>query len=435
MVIGKFALVALVFEVAFGAERPSEDEFNLFCRIFAETNDMMLEPDYVYDEGKDKEIVKEMEVLYNATTGNMDDFGKMLWKTKEFLKEHPPPTNPKNRRETHREIQDLIDKGEKIIQDNRDLASHINQKVEKAKLSVAKGIYGNHVTVVQKEDGNLTKILSNTSGIFNSNTSAKDSCGNESAGAGKTLLNDFFCVCVGEGDHESAGPCHSDLVPPRGDNTHCCKEDCDKECCEDSECCKCAWTQMKYSSENNPVNLTESLEKIEEVCRDLLGEKKETKKIPALLEEYVGMIGHGGAKERQNKTHMFGQSGWGAEDTTIEDKLKECTGSGDVGNGDWKNNNKICVDYTKNYNEGTRTYDIPWHTKFREASEKMDQAKQLKDQILKNRANLLLLKSQAWVAYNREKDDETANLDDMNVSQLFDGSMLRFPSPYLFLTL
>ncbi|CCD13003.1 hypothetical protein, unlikely [Trypanosoma congolense IL3000] len=50
----------------------------------------------------------------------------------------------------------------------------------------------------------------------------------------------------------------------------------------------------------------------------------------------------------------------------------------------------------------------------------MDEAKMIKDKILKNQAEILLRKSKAWIAYSRDNADETSNIDDMNVSHFFD---------------
>ena len=84
--IMKFALVALVLCAGVRSQHPSENEFNLFCGILEETERMVTDvTDYTNDENKDREIVREMEALCNATTYDVDDFRKMLWVTKEFL--------------------------------------------------------------------------------------------------------------------------------------------------------------------------------------------------------------------------------------------------------------------------------------------------------------------------------------------------------------
>ncbi|CCD12193.1 Variant surface glycoprotein, partial [Trypanosoma congolense IL3000] len=210
MLIMKFSLVALVFCVDFGFTQPSAAEFNLFCRIWTEANDMMLEPDYVYDENVDKEIVKQMWVLFNATTDNMDDFRKTTWETKDFFQEHPPPTHSENRKRAHREIGHLIKEGEKQIEENRQLAKQVNDKIEAAKLSAAQGFYGEHVRRIPKNDRNLTEILNDTESIFNHHERSRESCGGKNKSTGKTLLNDFFCVCVGAGVDDSDGPCSPD---------------------------------------------------------------------------------------------------------------------------------------------------------------------------------------------------------------------------------
>ncbi|CCD15517.1 Variant surface glycoprotein [Trypanosoma congolense IL3000] len=419
IMIKTFLLVALVFCVGLGSGQPSAAEFNLFCRILAKADDMMYGPGYVYDENADKETIKEMTVLYNATTANMKDFGNSLWDTKEFLKEHPPPMNPKNREDAHREIDKLIKEGERKIEENKKIAEKVNEKIKEAQLSVARGIFGEHVNEVPKNDGNLTKILNNTESIFNDNDSPSRSCGN-SIGAGKTLLNDFFCVCVGDGDTNSEGPCSPHILPSKSGGGNG------------------GWKAMKYQTASKPaLEFNQSFKAIEEVCNEeLMAETKQTKDINGLLAEYVGLIGEGAAKKEGNGKKIFGHSR-----RKEQNKVTKCDGSQGDGNGDGNNgaretaNANICVDYSNHF-KGDK-YDIPWHKKFKNYTTLMKSAKDLEDQILKNRADLLLLKSQAWVAYSREKDDETSNLDDMNVSHLFDTTQLppSIPLPYLLLFL
>ncbi|CCD12851.1 Variant surface glycoprotein [Trypanosoma congolense IL3000] len=450
MMLSKFLLVALLFCIGtLGSDHPSAAEFNLFCRILKETDEMLLVPDYIYDEDKDKEVVKEMQFLYNATTDNMKNFGNTMWKMKDFLKEHPPPTQPRNRQDSHNQIGQLIQDGEKKIIESWGLAKKVNEKIYEAKLLVLQGIYGENVTVVPKEDGNLTDIISKNGSIFNDETNVTASCGNGKK-TGKTLINDFFCVCVGTGIHESGSPCHGNLIPPNKDrdcckNKKCCNDGCkcckngccaNNKCCGTNNCCCCGcnWTQMKYGTSSSLLALTESFEKIKAVCQDLLDDEDDTKKIIVLLKEYLGMIGKGGAKQKQNKTYMFGQSAWGAEDSHEKVNFSDCTGggnNGDKANGNWKNNNHMCVDYKNNFKNESNTYDIPWHNKFKNYTILLNDAKQIEDKILKNRAALHLLKTKAWAAYTREKDDETSNLDDMNISNLLDGTQL---PPFFFLS-
>ncbi|CCD17743.1 Variant surface glycoprotein [Trypanosoma congolense IL3000] len=452
MVIGKFLLVALLFCIgASGSDHPSEEEFKLFCRILAETNDMLLEPDYVYDEDKDRNILREMQVLYNATTENMNEFRKTLWVTKDFFEAHPPPTDAGNRKNAHSEIGNLIDKGENIIQDSRKIAEEVNEKIKEAKLSVAKGLYGENVKEVPKIGENWTAAQSDAESIFVDKESAAQSCGNETAAAGKTLFNDFFCVCVGEEDLKAHAPCSAAFLSPESGNNNCCNKECCKSkpcygddycrtenCCAKKDCCKCcgSWTQLRHEKwQNPPLSVAESIEKIMDECDRNKEENLMKNGLPALLKDFEEMIGKGEAKKDGNK--IFGHSGRKKGNNGKSNEVTKCDGKKGVGTGNKDSNENLCVDYTKHI-KGDKTYDIPWHKKFKEATEKMKEVKKIEERILKNRAALLLLKSQAWIAYSREKDDETSNLDDMNVSNLFDGARLPFSFsslPYLFLYL
>ncbi|CCD15516.1 Variant surface glycoprotein [Trypanosoma congolense IL3000] len=413
-VLGKFFLVALVFCVGALSQRPSSAEFNLFCRILAKANDLMYGPDYVYNENVDKEIIKEMTVLYNATTDNMKEFRKTLWATKDFFEAHPPPMDAKNRQEAHREIGKLIDKGEKKIEENKKIGLEVNKKMHDAKVSVAQGIFGDKVTEVPQDEKNLTGFLGDTGDIFNDKSDVKKSCGNGETKAGKTLINDLFCVCVGEGG-DSEGPCHTEIWPPR--SWYGCNGNC-------------KWTLIKFGPDDNSnppkliKSLSESFKKIEHVCREeMMQNSVKSKDMAGLLDEYVGMIWNGTTKDAKEKK-IFGHS-----ERKKKDEVTQCDGTkgSNNGNKEEKNNNHICVDYTKN-KEGDK-YEIPWHNKFKNYTTLLKDAKQLENQILKNRADLLLLKTEAWAAYNRESDDETSNLDDMNVSNLLDGVQL--PSFFL----
>ncbi|CCD17744.1 Variant surface glycoprotein [Trypanosoma congolense IL3000] len=420
----KFALVVLVScaGVVCG-QHPSAAEFNLFCRILAEANNMMYGPDYIYDENADREIVKEMTVLYNATTDNMNEFRKTLWVTKDFFEAHPPPTQSENRKKAHREIRNLIKDGEEKIQENKKIALEVNEEINKAKLSVAHGLYGDHVTVLPKDYANITKILNNTKSIFNSDSNVKEGCGSgEKNKAGKTLINDLFCVCAGEG-MEAERPCHPKIWPPKSWSSNNGNG---------------KWTLIKFSTENPPQlvqSFSESFQKIEHVCRgEMMKKSVKTKNMPALLQEYVGMImGWDSWQSQCQKEKIFGHS-----ERKKKEQVTKCTGEAGshAYDGPEKKNENICVDYSNHFNNGK--YEIPWHEKFKNYTTLMKSAKDLEEKILKNRAALLILKSQAWVAYCREKDDETSNLDDMNVSHLFDATQLppSFPSfafPFLFL--
>ncbi|CCD17654.1 hypothetical protein, unlikely [Trypanosoma congolense IL3000] len=146
--------------------------------------------------------------------------------------------------------------------------------------------------------------------------------------------------------------------------------------------------------------------------------------MPALLEEYVEMI-----RKVDKDKRIFGHSGRGKKE-----EVTTCTGEqGKHGSDKEKNNEKICVDYGQNFKNGQ--YEIPWHNKFKEASERMNEAKKLEDKILQNHAEIVLLQSRAWIAYTLEKEDQTANLDDMNVSHLFDGAKLTHEIPLSFIFL
>ncbi|CCD13215.1 Variant surface glycoprotein [Trypanosoma congolense IL3000] len=363
-----------------------------------------------------------MEVLFNATTDNMDNFRGTLWDAKDFFEAHPPPTDPKNRREAHREIGQLIARGEKEIQDNRGIAVKVNEKIEAARLSVLQGLYGDGVKEVPKDEENLTKILENSSSIFKSVTSANESCGNERE-TGKTLFNDLFCLCVGDGDQSKNphSPCSANFVSPQNGNGYN----------------KGKWTQMKPGSSSQPaLPVAKSIEKIMEECKKNKEENSMKKGMSELLKDFEEMIGKGDDQVKTDKSKkIFGHSGRGKG----KGEVKECdgtVGSNNQGeNSEKYNEKKICVDYSKHLKDNK--YDIPWHNKFKNYTTIMKEAKSLEEKILKNRADLLLLKSQAWVAYSREKDDETSNLDDMNVSNLFDGARVppSFPFPSLLLFL
>ncbi|CCD14124.1 Variant surface glycoprotein [Trypanosoma congolense IL3000] len=195
----KFELVGLVFCAGIVCgQHPSAAEFNLFCRILMEANNMMYGPDYVYDENTDREAIKEMTVLYNATTDDVNEFRKTLWDTKDFFEEHPPPTDAKNRQAAHREIEQLIKEGQEKVEENKKIALEVNEEINEAKLSVAKGISVDELKELPKQNGNLKKILKKPESIFNDHNSATTSCwGNEKDTAGKTLLNDFFASACG----------------------------------------------------------------------------------------------------------------------------------------------------------------------------------------------------------------------------------------------
>ncbi|CCD13339.1 Variant surface glycoprotein [Trypanosoma congolense IL3000] len=413
MVIRKFLLVTWLLCVGAGRQCPSSAEFNLFCKLLREANYVMHGPVYVYDEDKDKETLKVMQVLHNATTKNMKEFQKTLWDMKDIFQEHSLPTRPENWEKTHNEIGQLIMEGEKEVDKNRNLAKQVNEKIEAAKLLLAQGIYGDHVMELPKNDGNYMKVLENTSSIFNDENSASKSCGNTQEKAGKTLINDLFCVCVGDAD-DAQGPCHPNIWPPKswgytGSTGN--------------------WTQIKYGPDYPTLipSFNESLHIMEQVCWENMTENNvKSENITALLEQYVSLIGKGNGGVKQNK-NIFGHS----TRSKNRGQVKECDGQ----QGNWhhngpeKKNDKTCVDYTHNL-QGKK-YDIPWHNKFREAAEKMKEAKTIKVRILKKRAALLLLKTKVWAAYNREKDDETSNLDDVNLSNLLDGTQLPSFSPLL----
>ncbi|CCD15458.1 Variant surface glycoprotein [Trypanosoma congolense IL3000] len=413
--IRKVTVVWFVYCICMCSGQPSRDEFNLFCRILEKADSIVTEvQDYVYDEWQDRKAVWEMKRLYNATTGNMNQLRRTLWDMRDFLQQNPPPIQSRNRQKAHGTVLKLIAEADKIVRENRDAAERVNKKIEEAKLSVLQGLYGENVKGIPVTDGNFTAIQSEEWSIFNNASTASGSCGNNSA-TGKTLFNDIFCVCVGEGG-DADGPCSPYILPPKNGGG------------------SGKWTQIKYTSSNSKaLSLSESITKIEEACKKHLEENivDRPKGMKALLKEFADLIGVGEAKEN-NSRHIFGHRRRSNKDGNKVTSCDGTTGNQNSGGTKEKKNEKFCIDYKNNFESERNTYSIPWHNKFQAYFTKMHEAKSLEEKILQNRAEILILKAKAWAAYGQEKEDETANLDDISVTVEYETTH-NFPLLY-FLT-
>ncbi|CCD16739.1 Variant surface glycoprotein [Trypanosoma congolense IL3000] len=427
-VIGAFLLyTAVVLHGMAQLQSHNKEEFRVMCKLLS-LHEKGIPPPQFENVEKENEIIEEMEFLERATGPDVTNFEGGIWKMKKFLKEHPPPEGEEARKVANEEIRQLLQKAEDVKKRSDQNRKSAIGPWESAQLKVLQAVYGEQANNLTKYLDTHVNFTSNTEKIFESNTTANYSCGgggdgdgtepNKGKAVGKTLINDIFCLCVGECNW--GNPCHDDIGSPNK-ATH--RKRRQFNCSADTN--KGGWTQIKYKAgSKTALSFTESWEAIKKSCDDVLKLEKFDIEINATLTEFDKLL-HGDNQSDRNRVIL----GYKFNHTEISYK---CIGNA-ARLGGWEQSlgyqppseHQTCVDYTHTIKEKE---DIPWRRKIKEAMNYTTEMEYIVAEEQTYLAELIKLKNSAWVAYNKEKDEEFYEIEnyDYNKEEFAD-----FPKTHL----
>nr|CAQ57340.1 expression site-associated gene 2 (ESAG2) protein [Trypanosoma brucei brucei]CAQ57355.1 expression site-associated gene 2 (ESAG2) protein [Trypanosoma brucei brucei] len=159
-------------------------DFDVLCKIYRITQAELPQPSFKNRE-KEGEIMSKLEEMVREVeaAGGTQDLN-----------------HSSNRTTAYQEIKKLFEKAKKLkeeIEVNRTKALNASRS---AKDNMLRAVYGEAVDVARNENKTLEKAMrGNKALLFNSVDHANMSCGSYGDKlVGKTLINDFFCLCVGE---------------------------------------------------------------------------------------------------------------------------------------------------------------------------------------------------------------------------------------------
>ncbi|CBH09914.1 expression site-associated gene (ESAG) protein,putative [Trypanosoma brucei gambiense DAL972] len=159
-------------------------EFETLCRIYRITQAEAPQPSFENRE-KEGEIMNKLEEMVKQTAG---------------AGVNNSSSKSGNSTTAYQEIRKLLEKAKKLkeeIEANRTKALYASRSAED---NMLRAVYGDAVDVARNENKTLEQAMrGNKSLLFNNVDNAGTSCGSYGEKfVGKTLINDFFCLCVGE---------------------------------------------------------------------------------------------------------------------------------------------------------------------------------------------------------------------------------------------
>ncbi|SCU69681.1 expression site-associated gene 2 (ESAG2) protein, putative [Trypanosoma equiperdum] len=301
-------------------------EFEILCKIYRITQAKVPRPEFRNRE-KEDEIMKRFEVMVSEARASGKETS-VSQKAREGIEK------------LYKRAKTV--KGE--IDRNRRRAMRESSKAEE---SMMKAVYGDLVDEAYKTNRPIDDIMeTNKSLLFNSNESALESCGSNGNETGKTLVNDFFCVCVGEAKDEAnsssyyynghSSPCRTYLRRPEKNKWTGMSNECAlaEEKCEvnSSMTLKDAWQVVKRGCVYRHI-----------ACNSKL--------LKAALEEFDKFV-----NMKQDKFQVEGVFGH-VNDTSKETFL--CDGH---------RPGTTCVNYKHTLSRG----GIPWHNRLTNATKNME---------------------------------------------------------------
>ncbi|CCD16984.1 unnamed protein product [Trypanosoma congolense IL3000] len=248
-----------------------------------------------------------------------------------------------------------------------------------ARNNLVHAIYGVQVGELPEEK-DISDVLQNVSkaSIFNrwggnkkinvhDDVPEESTCGATTGeGAGFTLINDFYCLCVGK--YNAKAVCHSKI---RGPCCCCCDGKCSKNCkcakpCDCNGKCDCGakckdceyhdkWMYLFDVDKSKIVDLHEGWPRIRKACQEVFKENVTTtaESVQEVLDEFNKLLGNNTKKieagsDAENESRRLVVLGYVKK---MDSKYDSCTGNGD--------NDAVCVDYWTVLNN---RHGIVWHT-------------------------------------------------------------------------
>nr|CCC93345.1 unnamed protein product [Trypanosoma congolense IL3000] len=412
-VIGAFLLhTAVVLHGVAQLQSHNKEEFRVMCKLLS-LHEKGIPPPQFENVEKENEIIEEMEFLERATGPDVSNFESSVWKMKKFLKEHPPPEGEEARKVANEKIRQLLQKAEDVRKRSNQNRESAITPWEMAQLKVLQAVYGDHIKNLTKYLDTHVNFTSNTGDIFDSSEGANYSCGADvtepknGKTVGKTLINDIFCLCVGECNW--GNPCHDDIGSP---NKASYKRKKWFSC--DTDANKGEWTKIKYKTgSKTALSFSESWEAIKKSCDDVLRLEKFDIEINATLTEFDKLL-HGDNQSNSGRMIL----GYKFNHTEISYK---CIGNA-TQLGKWNSSlgyqppseHQTCVDYTHTLKTKK---DIPWRSKIKEAMNYTTEMEYIVAEEQTFLAELIKLKNNVWMAYNKEKDEEFYEIENYNYNK------------------
>ncbi|CCD14175.1 Variant surface glycoprotein [Trypanosoma congolense IL3000] len=347
----------------------NEEEFKQLCKILKVAEG---EPAPIPDElGKFLETRKILEKLLRSTKTSMATYQKVIQLKSSDKEDAEFVSYTVKRRIANEKIKHAMEKANDVY--NRMEEELIKAKKERtlARSNLVHAIYGVQVGELPKEE-NITDVLQNVSkaSIFNrwggnkkinvhDDVPKDPTCGATTGeGAGFTLINDFYCLCVGKDNAKAV--CHEKIRGPC-----CCCKDCTKSCqcdnsCDCSNCNKCegcehhkSWMYLFDVENSKIVDVPEGWKLIREACNGTFKEAVNTtaESIQEVLDEFNKLLGNNtkkitGNSDAENESRRLVVLGYVSR---MNGDYNSCTGK----------ENAVCVDYWTVLNN---RHGIVWHT-------------------------------------------------------------------------
>ncbi|CCD13839.1 Variant surface glycoprotein [Trypanosoma congolense IL3000] len=370
-----------------GNELYNQEEFKHLCKILRVAEG---EPPEIPDElGKFLETRKILEKLLHATKTSMTTYQKVIQLKSSDKEDAEFVSYTVKRRIANEKIKHAMEKVKDVY--NRMEEELIQAKKERtlARNNLVHAIYGVQVgelpekkdieevlknvsrSSISNKDGGLKKVKYNTEAPTN------PTCGKTGDnGPGLTLINDFYCLCVGKDnakavcDKAIAGPCC------------CCCKDCSKDCKCDKPCncnnnCNCKdsckncklhnkWLSLFDTSNNTILGLENGWPLIREVCNETSTEQINTtaESIQEVLDDFNKLLGNSSKKNEitpQNNPNVESRR------LFVLGYTKKMDGQGCNGNG---GDEGVCVNYWSVSNLGI---GIVWQNYMLEAQKHLQE--------------------------------------------------------------
>ncbi|CCD11990.1 Variant surface glycoprotein [Trypanosoma congolense IL3000] len=315
-------------------EHYNAKEFRQLCKILRVAEG---EPEKIPNElGKFMYTRSILEKLLRATKTSTATYQKVVKLSANDEEDGDFISYTVKRKTANAKIQHAMEKAKDIYTRMEEEFIQANKEQTQARNNLVHAIYGVQMGELPKEE-EISSVLQNVSRLSISNgnggvknvkyhgNSTKPACGGVGEnGAGFTLINDFYCLCVGKDNEKKV--CHEKIKGPGvwklesdckkcedcckdGTCCCCCEGDCGNECkcggeckcgskcsCIGGKCTKCVltgtWLSMKNDSDEE-LELQHGWPHIRKVCNETSTEQVNTtaESIQEVLDEFNKLLG------------------------------------------------------------------------------------------------------------------------------------------------
>ncbi|CCD11701.1 Variant surface glycoprotein [Trypanosoma congolense IL3000] len=340
-----------------GNEQYNAEEFKHLCKILRVAEG---EPEKIPDElGKFTDVRRVLNSLLRATKTSTATYQKVIRLNSDDKDDADFISYTVKRRLANEKIKHTMGKVNEIFSRIEEELIQANKERTQARNSLVHAIYGEQVGEIPK-DQEISSVLKNvsTASIFNrwggeldvdvhEDVPTKPTCGATTGeGAGFTLINDFYCLCVGEQNDKAV--CHEDIRGPC-----CCCKDCQDCKCDKCACSNCGnkckgcehhgkWMYLFDVNKSEIVDLPEGWPVIRKACQKVFPENVTTtaESIQEVLDDFHKLLGSNssekvittGGSDAENESRRLVVLGYVKQ---MDQNYDSCTGK----------ENAVCVDY------------------------------------------------------------------------------------------